>query len=283
MIAPLVPLDSAVRLGGFAAVFAVMAIWEVAGPRRARDLPRRRRWPGNLGVVLLDTAVVRLIFPAGAVASALWAERAGLGLFNQTDAPVWIEALASIVLLDLAIWGQHVLFHRVPALWRLHRMHHTDLDVDVTTGVRFHPLEMLISMAIKVAVVAAIGAPAAAVVAFEVVLNATSLFNHADVRVPERLDRILRLLVVTPDMHRVHHSTLRPETDSNFGFNTPWWDRLFGTYRAQPQDGHDGMTLGVEGFQDPRELRLDRMLLQPLRSPRAAGASGSFSPSRGRA
>jgi sterol desaturase/sphingolipid hydroxylase (fatty acid hydroxylase superfamily) len=173
--------------------------------------------------------------------------------------------IVSVMVLDLAIYLQHVLFHAVPALWRLHRMHHADLEVDVTTGLRFHPIEILLSTGIKLAVVTAVGAPAAAVLIFEVLLNATSIFNHSNVRIPADIDRILRWFVVTPDMHRVHHSILRRETNSNFGFNLPWWDRLLGTYRAQPAAGHAAMTIGIEQFRDPRELGLDRMLLQPFR------------------
>jgi sterol desaturase/sphingolipid hydroxylase (fatty acid hydroxylase superfamily) len=179
---------------------------------------------------------------------------------------MWVSIAASVILLDLAIYLQHVLFHAVPALWRLHRMHHADLDFDVSTGGRFHPIEILISMLIKVAVVIAFGIPVVAVLLFEVVLNATSTFNHANVSMPLALDRVLRWLVVTPDMHRVHHSVLRHETDSNFGFNMPWWDRLFGTYRAAPQEGHERMTIGLPVFRDPRELRLDRLLTQPFRN-----------------
>jgi sterol desaturase/sphingolipid hydroxylase (fatty acid hydroxylase superfamily) len=173
--------------------------------------------------------------------------------------------VVSVIVLDLAIYLQHVLFHAVPALWRLHRMHHADLEFDVTTGLRFHPIEILLSMMIKLAVVAALGTPAVAVLIFEVLLNATSMFSHSNVRIPLGLDRVLRWFVVTPDMHRVHHSILSRETNSNFGFNVPWWDRLFGTYRPQPAAGHETMTIGIEQFRDPRELGLDRMLLQPFR------------------
>ena len=179
--------------------------------------------------------------------------------------PAWVGVVSSVVVLDLAIYLQHVLFHAVPSLWRLHRMHHADLEFDVSTGLRFHPIEILLSMVIKFIVVAALGAPAVAVLIFEVLLNATSMFNHGNVRIPTGLDRMLRWIVVTPDMHRVHHSILSRETNSNFGFNLPWWDRLFGTYRAQPTAGHDGMTIGIEQFREPRELGLDRMLLQPFR------------------
>jgi len=194
---------------------------------------------------------------------AFLAQSHGWGVFNLLAVPAWVATPAAVILLDLVIYGQHVMFHAVPVLWRLHRMHHADLEFDVTTGLRFHPVEILLSMAIKLAAIMAFGAPPLAVLIFEVLLNATSLFNHANIRVP--LDRLLRLVVVTPDMHRVHHSIERRETDSNFGFNLPWWDRLFGTYRAQPALGHQGMTIGIDRFRDPRELRLDRMLWQPFR------------------
>lgn len=253
-----------IRLAVFGGVFAVMALWEFIVPRRKQAIGRGWRWPNNLGVVVVDTLLVRILFPTTAVGLALLAEARGFGLFNVIPLPSWAAVLASVVILDLAIYLQHVLFHAVPALWRLHRMHHADLEFDVTTGLRFHPIEILLSMVIKFTVVAALGAPAAAVLIFEMLLNATSMFNHSNVRIPLGFDRILRWLVVTPDMHRVHHSIVPRETNSNFGFSLPWWDRLFGTYRAQPAAGHEGMTIGIEQFRDPRELRLDRMLLQPL-------------------
>jgi sterol desaturase/sphingolipid hydroxylase (fatty acid hydroxylase superfamily) len=254
-----------IRLGAFAGVFATMALWELMAPRRRQSIGRLRRWPGNLGVVVIDTLLVRLIFPTAAVGVALVAQVGGWGLLPALNAPAWLAIFIAVIVLDLAIYLQHVLFHAVPVLWRLHRMHHADLEIDVTTGARFHPIEILLSMAIKLGVVAALGAPAVAVLIFEVLLNAISMFNHGNVRLPQRLDRVVRWLVVTPDMHRVHHSILPRETNSNFGFNLPWWDRLFGTYRAQPQAGHGAMTIGIEQFRDPRELRLDRMLLQPFR------------------
>jgi len=254
-----------IRLGAFGGVFVVMAIWELIGPRRKQAIGRGWRWPNNLGVVVLNTLVVRLVFSTTAVGLALIAEARGWGLFNLLALPTWGGVVASIVVLDLAIYLQHVLFHAVPALWRLHRMHHADLEFDVSTGLRFHPIEIALSMLIKFTVVAALGAPALAVLIFEVLLNATSMFNHGNVRIPTGLDRVLRGIVVTPDMHRVHHSILSRETNSNFGFNLPWWDRLFGTYRAQPAAGHDSMTIGIEQFRDRRELGLDRMLLQPFR------------------
>jgi sterol desaturase/sphingolipid hydroxylase (fatty acid hydroxylase superfamily) len=246
-------------------MLAAMALWEVLAPRRPQAIGRLRRWPGNLGIVALDVAVLRLAAPAAAVGMGIAAEAHGWGLFQAFAVPAWLALVASVVLLDLAVYLQHVLFHAVPALWRLHRMHHADLELDVTTGLRFHPIEILLSLLIKLGVVAALGAPAAAVLVFEVLLNATAMFNHGNVRLPARLDRLLRLVVVTPDMHRVHHSIVPRETNSNFGFNLPWWDRLFGTYRAAPAAGHDAMTIGIAQFRDPRELRLDRMLLQPFR------------------
>jgi sterol desaturase/sphingolipid hydroxylase (fatty acid hydroxylase superfamily) len=257
--------EPVIRLGAFAVIFMAMALWELLAPRRRQAIGRLRRWPGNLGIVVLNTLLVRLAFPTAAVGVALLAESRGWGLFPALNAPPWLAVVAAVILLDLAIYLQHVLFHAVPALWRLHRMHHADLEFDVTTGARFHPIEILLSMGIKLGVVAALGAPAAAVLLFEVLLNATSMFNHGNVRLPGRFDRVLRWIVVTPDMHRVHHSVVPRETNSNFGFSLPWWDRLFGTYKPQPVAGHAGMTVGIEQFRDPRELRLDRMLSQPFR------------------
>jgi sterol desaturase/sphingolipid hydroxylase (fatty acid hydroxylase superfamily) len=257
--------EPAIRLGAFAVILAGMALWETLAPRRRLQIGRSRRWPSNLGIVFLDTLLIRLVFPTAAVGVALVAEARGWGLFQALYAPRLLAIILSVVLLDLVIYLQHVLFHAVPALWRLHRVHHADLDFDVTTGVRFHPIEILLSMGLKMSVVAALGAPAVAVLIFEVLLNGTSLFNHGNVRLPAGFDRILRMIVVTPEMHRVHHSILPRETNSNFGFNLPWWDRLLGTYRAQPAAGHEGMTIGIEQFRNPRELRLDRMLLQPFR------------------
>jgi len=257
-----------IRGAAFALVLVAMVLWEVVAERRPQRIGRRQRWPGNLSIIALDTLAVRLIFPLAAVGAALIAAERGWGLFNQVTVPMWLAVVASVVVLDMAIYFQHRLFHAVPWLWRLHRMHHADLEFDVTTGLRFHPLEILISMGIKLAVVSLLGAPALAVLIFEVLLNATSMFNHGNVRLPARIDRWLRLLVVTPDMHRVHHSIVRQETDSNFGFNLPWWDRLFATYRDQPAAGHLGMTIGLEEFREARDLRLDRMLLQPFVSAR---------------
>ena len=261
----LLAYEQYIRLAAFCGVFTLMAIWEFVEPRRTQTTRRGWRWPNNLGIVAFDALLIRILFPTTAVGLALIAAVHGLGLFNVVPVPAWIGVVASVILLDLAIYFQHVLFHAVPALWRLHRMHHADLEVDVSTGLRFHPIEILLSMVIKLAMVIALGAPALAVFLFEVLLNATSMFNHSNVRIPERFDGVLRWFVVTPDMHRVHHSILSRETNSNFGFNLPWWDRLFGTYRAQPAAGHEAMTIGIEQFRDPRDLGLDRMMLQPFR------------------
>ncbi|MFN2306096.1 MAG: sterol desaturase family protein [Paracoccaceae bacterium] len=264
--------EPAIRLSIFLGVLAAMALWEVAAPRRRREIPRVIRWTNNLALVVVDTVILRLTFPIIVVGLAVMAEDSGWGLFNNIDAPVWVAVVVSMLLLDLAIYLQHVMFHAIPGLWRLHRMHHADLDFDATTGLRFHPVEILISMGIKLAVVAALGPPAVAVLLFEVILNATALFNHANIDLPRPIDRVLRLFVVTPDMHRVHHSVDPRETNSNYGFNLPWWDRLLGTYIAQPAKGHAGMDIGIEQFRTPRDLWLDRMLIQPVRGPASGHA-----------
>ncbi len=256
-----------IRLAAFAGIFLAMAAWDLLAPRRPWAVGRAARWPSNLGIVVVDAVAVRLLIPTAAVGVALIAAEQRFGLLHLLGWPGWLAGILGFVALDLVIYGQHVVFHKVPWLWRLHRMHHADLDIDVTTGVRFHPIEILLSMLIKIATVALLGIPAGAVVGFEVVLNATSMFNHSNAALPDRLDRLVRLLVVTPDMHRVHHSVVRAETDSNFGFNLPWWDRLFGTYRAAPAAGHHGITIGLPIFRDRRELRLDRLLTQPFRAP----------------
>ncbi len=265
MSEPVIDNELFVRLGIFFGVLAAVALWEALAPRRARLVSRWVRWPGNLGIVALNSVVLRLVFPTAAVGLASFAHAQGWGLLNNLNLPGWIEFALAVVLLDLAIYAQHVMFHAVPALWRLHRMHHSDLDIDVTTGARFHPVEIVLSMAIKLAVVAALGPAALAVLVFEVILNATAMFNHGNVRLARGVDAVLRWVVVTPDMHRVHHSITPAETNSNFGFNLPWWDRLLGTYRAQPEAGHKDMTIGIEQFHSSRELRFDRMLTQPFR------------------
>jgi sterol desaturase/sphingolipid hydroxylase (fatty acid hydroxylase superfamily) len=253
------------RLGASLGIFLVMALWERAAPVRELTARKPRRWLRNLAVAVLNAVVVRLVAPAGAVGVALWAEAEGIGLLHRIDPPEAVAVVGSILLLDLVIYAQHVAFHQVPLLWRLHMVHHTDEDVDVTTGQRFHPVEILLSMGIKALVVLGIGAPPLAVLLFEVILNGSALFNHSNARLPRRADRILRLLLVTPDMHRVHHSVERREHDSNYGFNVPWWDRLFGTYRDQPEAGHRGMTLGLRNQPDAEHQSLPWFVTAPFR------------------
>jgi sterol desaturase/sphingolipid hydroxylase (fatty acid hydroxylase superfamily) len=256
--------ECSIRLGCFAGVLALTALGEALLPRRHPTVKKGSRWVNNLGLVFLNTLAVRLLLPLGAVAIALMAEQHGWGLFNLLALPGWLAVVLAVVALDLIIYLQHVLFHAIPLLWRLHLVHHADLDIDVSTGLRFHTLEILLSMGIKAAALVCLGAPALAVLLFEVLLNATSMFNHANLRLPGWLDRVLRLVLVTPDMHRVHHSAIVRETNSNFGFNLPWWDFLFGTYRAQPARGHEGMMIGLEQFRDERVERLPWMLALPF-------------------
>jgi sterol desaturase/sphingolipid hydroxylase (fatty acid hydroxylase superfamily) len=238
--------------------------WEQTSPRRVPTTARPARWLANLSLVVIDAALLRLLLPAAAVGTSLLAHANGWGLFNMLAAPPWLAAAVTIVVLDLGVWGQHVAMHKVRPLWRLHRVHHSDLDFDTTTGVRVHPLEILLSMIYKALLVAALGAPAVSAVAFEILLNASSLFTHGNVRLPSALDKAIKLVLVTPDMHRVHHSVRRDETDSNYGFNLSVWDRLFRSYRAQPRAGHDGMIIGLSQFRQAHEQRLGDLLLQPL-------------------
>ncbi len=258
--------EGLVRIGVFAGLLVLMIGLEALAPRRRRQLSRKDRWPANLGIVVVDTLAARLLIPLPPAAAALWAAEHGIGTFHWLALPDWAAILATILILDLAIYAQHVVFHKVPVLWRLHRMHHADTEIDTTTGIRFHPIEIVLSILIKIALVIALGAPAAAVILFEVILNACAMFNHANLALPVWLDRPLRLLIVTPDMHRVHHSWHRDETDSNYGFNVPWWDRLFGTYRAQPRDGHDGMTIGLKTFREAEHRGLLGLLRIPFRT-----------------
>lgn len=258
--------EAQVRAGVFIATLVAMGTWEIVAPRRTLVVSKAIRWANNLGIAILNTILVRLVFPLAAVGLANLAEERDWGLLNQFEVPFTVAVLASVIALDLAIYLQHVMFHAVPGLWRLHRMHHADLDYDVTTGGRFHPIEIALSMLIKMAVIVVLGPPAVAVMIFEVLLNATSMFNHGNVAIPARLDRLLRWLVVTPDMHRVHHSVEADETNSNFGFNLPWWDRLFGTYRDQPRAGHEGMIIGIRTHRDPKLCSwLPGMLALPFR------------------
>jgi sterol desaturase/sphingolipid hydroxylase (fatty acid hydroxylase superfamily) len=256
--------ETTIRLLSFVSVLLCIALWEWYTPRRNLNLPRSQRWPANLGMVVVDSLAVRLLIPVLAVGAAVKAVEQGWGLFNLLATPFWLAFVISLLLLDIAIYAQHVIFHKVPLLWRLHRMHHSDIELDVSTALRFHPLEIILSMLFKVMLVVLLGIPAEAVLFFEILLNATAMFNHGNVRIPAQLDRVLRWFLVTPDMHRVHHSLYREETDSNFGFNLPWWDYLFGTYRPQPRHGHRGMMIGLRSFRDRRSQRLFWLLLQPF-------------------
>ncbi len=261
----LIRYEPYIRLGAFLAVFGSLAMWELAAPRRVLVSSKGTRWRTNIAILVIDSLLVRLLFPAAAVGFALAAEERSIGLLHSIDLPPVVAIVLAFLALDLAIYVQHVIFHKVPVLWRLHRMHHADLDIDVTTGTRFHPLEILLSMLIKAPVIFLIGAPLVAVLLFELALNLTSMFNHSNVRLPSGMDRFLRLLLVTPDMHRVHHSIYREETDSNFGFNLPWWDRAFRTYRDQPKAGHDRMTIGIPTFREPEQcIKLHGALAIPF-------------------
>ncbi|GAM08258.1 C-5 sterol desaturase [Geobacter sp. OR-1] len=259
-----VPDEQTIRLAFFLGTLIVVAFWEFIAPRRVLNDSKARRWFTNLSLVLLDTVAIRLLLPILPVGVAATAQVHGWGILNNVTLPIWLKIILAVLILDCVIYLQHLLFHFLPTLWRLHRMHHTDLDIDVTTGNRFHPIEIVISFGIKMAAVTLIGPPVAAVIVFEVVLNATSQFNHGNIRIAETVDRWLRLVVVTPDMHRVHHSVIPRETNSNFGFNFPWWDRLFGTYRPQPELGHIGMSIGLKEYRDPAQLTLLRLLVQPF-------------------
>ena len=255
------------RLGVFAGLFALFATLEALAPRRARSQPRSARWFTNLSIVILDTLALRALaiaLPLLAVGAALDAGRMGWGLFNTLDWPLWLEVVLAILILDLAIWVQHLVTHKVPILWRFHRVHHADRDFDVTTALRFHPVEILASMMLKIGLVYLLGPAALAVLLFEIILNGTAMFNHSNLRLPLWLDRVVRLVLVTPDMHRVHHSIHRHEHDSNYGFALSVWDRMFRTYRPMPEAGHDKMTVGLE-WQDERPSRLAWALMLPFR------------------
>ena len=254
-----------IRLGFFFGIFLVMALWEWLAPRRVLTVSRLMRWRNNLGIVFLNTLLLRALFPAAAVGMAVFAHSRGWGLFNHFETPYALAVFTTVVAMDFAIYLQHVMFHAVPALWRLHRVHHADLDIDVTTGARFHPIEIVLSILIKFAAIAVLGTPALAVVIFEVALNATAMFNHSNVRIAHAVDAQLRWFVVTPDMHRVHHSVEHDEANSNFGFNLPWWDLLLGTYRSQPRAGHQAMSIGIDTFRDPKRCAtLWGMLVLPF-------------------
>jgi len=257
--------EAVVRLGFFAFVFITMLAWELLAPRRGPSVSKPLRWLNNLGLFALNTLVLRLLFPAAAVGIALSVGEMGWGLFNLLTLPFWFEIVAAVLLLDLAIYLQHILMHRAPLLWRLHRVHHADLDIDLTTGSRFHTIEIIVSMLIKGVVILLLGPALIAVLVFEVLLNGMAIFNHANVSLPPAVERVVRYLLVTPDMHRVHHSTVKRETDSNYGFNLSIWDRMFRTYIDQPEMGHDKMTIGIAEFRDAKQVdQLPGMLALPF-------------------
>lgn len=267
--------EAAIRIAFFLGIFSAVAIAEMIVPRRRLTTSKQRRWFANIGIIAVNTVFIRLFFSAGAVGIAIFVSDRNWGILNNISAPYWLAVILSVLFLDFVIYLQHVMFHAVPTLWRLHMMHHADMDIDVTTGTRFHPVEMFLSMLIKAAAIIVSGAPPLAVVIFEVLLNGTAMFNHGNVKLPLGLDAILRLFVVTPDMHRVHHSVLPSETNSNYGFNLPWWDRLMGTYRSQPMNGHTDMTIGLKQFRNPDKLGLMDILLMPFRA-----AQGSYAINR---
>ncbi|MCW8944309.1 MAG: sterol desaturase family protein [Sedimenticola sp.] len=265
-----------IRLSFFFGILLIVALWEIKSPRRGLTQPKLMRWVHNLGLVFLNSLVLRVLFPAAAVGVALFAQEHHWGLFNYYQPSTLLAVIVSVILMDAVIYLQHVMVHSVPLLWRLHRVHHADMDYDVTTGARFHPIEIVLSMLIKFATILLLGPPVVAVVIFEVLLNATAMFNHGNLKLPFGVDRVLRLFVVTPDMHRVHHSVDDDETNSNFGFNLPWWDRLFGTYKAQPRAGHEGMTIGIHHFRDATKVeRIWGMLMLPF-----SGDSASYTINR---
>jgi len=256
--------DLIIRISAFAGIFAVMAVWEILAPRRQWTTAKAKRWIINLGMVGFNTLFIRAILASGAIGAAVLAGEAEVGLFHQVDWPLWVEVIIAVVVLDLVVYVQHVLMHAIPILWRLHMVHHSDVDIDVTTGVRFHPLEITLSMFIKIGAVILLGATPMAVLMFEVLLNATSMFNHSNVHIPVNVDRILRWIVVTPDMHRIHHSIIPRETNRNFGFNLPWWDRVLGTYLRDPDKGHERMTIGLEQYRDPIRLTWLKLMALPF-------------------
>lgn len=257
--------EKEVRMSFFFGMLAIIGLWEVFAPRRVLTISKTVRWINNLGLVFFNSFILRVLFPAAAVGVASFAQQQGWGLFNYVDVPFWFAVVASVIIMDFVIYLQHVMVHAIPVLWRLHRVHHADLDYDVTTGSRFHTIEIILSMLIKFATILLLGPSVVAVIIFEIILNATAMFNHGNIGLPKTLDKYLRFILVTPDMHRVHHSVEDDEANSNFGFSLPWWDRLFGTYRDQPREGHIGMTIGINKFREPKQVSwLPGMLALPF-------------------
>ncbi len=253
-----------IRLGVFASTFVIIALWELLAPRRALENSKTIRWANNLALAAVNIFFVRVLFPSAVVGVALFADERGVGLLHMFSIAYPLAMILSLLALDLQMYLTHLMFHAVPALWRVHRVHHADVDFDVTTGMRFHPIQMVLMVPIKVAVIFVLGPPVLAVLVFETAFNAVLVFNHANIRIPRAADRALRWFIVTPDVHRLHHSVDATETNSNFGFALTWWDRLLGTYRAEPADGHERMVIGVDQFRTRRDSWFDRLLLQPF-------------------
>lgn len=262
--------EGAWRISIFIFMLVALAIWELISPRRLKQKSTLNQFNSrrlnNIIIVIVDTVLVRLLLPLLPVGMAIYAAENSMGLFNIINLPIWLVFILSLLILDCIIYWQHRLFHTIPMFWRLHRMHHTDIEFDFTTAVRFHPIEIILSILLKLIVIFLLGAPAIAVMVFEILLSSSALFNHSNIKLSKSVDKVLRLFIVTPDMHRVHHSVYREETDSNFGFNIPWWDKLFGTYVDQPKDGHIDMSIGIEIFREEKDSRIDQLLLQPFRS-----------------
>jgi len=253
-----------IRLYFFLGILLALMFFEFLFPRRDLHYSRKTRWTNNLSLIFLNSAIIRFVLPITLAGIALFTEERKIGAFNLFSGYTVIKTVLSIIILDLAIYWQHVLFHKIPLFWLIHRMHHTDLDIDVTSGLRFHPIEIIISTIIKVVVIVIFGMPVLSVIIFEILLNATSMFNHSNIFIPLNIDHYLRLFIVTPDMHRVHHSIFREETNSNFGFNLACWDRVFKTYHAQPKVGHLKMNIGLETFRDIKYLNLPWLLIIPF-------------------
>lgn len=257
--------EKVIRMSFFFGMLVLIGLWELLAPKRALTISKSVRWINNLGLVFFNSFLLRVLFPAAAVGISVFASEQGWGLFNYVEVPFWFAVVASVIIMDFVIYIQHVMVHAIPMLWRLHRVHHADLDYDVTTGARFHPIEIILSMLIKFATILLLGPSIIAVIIFEVMLNATAMFNHGNISLPKSLDKYLRLLLVTPDMHRVHHSVEDDEANSNFGFSLPWWDRLCGTYRDQPRAGHKDMIIGINKYRDPKQVSwLPGMLMLPF-------------------
>lgn len=258
--------EKEIRVGFFFGMLALVGLWELVAPRRALTVSKTLRWANNLGLVFFNSFIVRLVFPIAAIGVAVTAQENNWGLLNAIEMPVGVAAVLAIVIMDLVIYIQHVMVHAIPLLWRLHRVHHADPDYDVTTGSRFHTLEIILSMGIKFCTIVLLGPPVFAVIIFEIILNATAMFNHGNIRLNASVDKVLRLFLVTPDMHRVHHSVEDDETNSNFGFSLPWWDRIFGTYREQPRAGQEGMTIGIHKFKNTKDVSwITGMLILPFK------------------